>query len=433
MLRKIIIIVVLLALVAAIIGLVYNVETGDQSTQTIEETNLPERNSPLAASHDGSWEELRSRVHQVGVSEPQPPRRTEADYRLALKDGSPQALAILRDEVLRNDPKYVSEILPRLRRDALHTFLQKSMSDAEQYVSNVERVNSDLGTYLRSAITILQALYRETKQGTVFDEKRYVESQLTQMEESLLGSRLGDFSEPRSFDASVLDNPRFHAFLELSRCELVIDELQAKPGSLGELMPLLASVKPTFCSKQANTKLARIIVRIMSEGSVELRTTLLTDELTQRTLSQFSNVSELVRRAVAELFVISAIDAVAVGDQATAETLLVRSRELIPLLESQEQAENLIHETFGRAMFVPRSRHSPGTPSVSPEDKKRERKDRGMEAGWEIPWGAVGIVLGILVAVGVVLYLRVRASDYTVSFVDEEEEQPRQGAKVIGE
>ena len=278
--------------------------------------------------------------------------RQEVLYR-ALEVGSLSSLQVLRGEYLHTIPTYDAIILPELKTHLVgvlsHKFsdadwvswstslndARREKTNARNFIDDLSVVNFELGRFGETIAFLFHGLYVSTMLGKVYsvEEDLY---DLVLNAEKIFQNRGPDALPARLYiDPEVSTEQAFLKALEQYRAKFTLEFYAREPSQLETGLRLVLSVQEEFISNELSQVASDLIRRLSKEGSGRYRAQIRHSILGQDSTAALMRKSPAVRLALAEFYVISAIDALEIRDLKEARELLDRSISVQPGLEAQ--------------------------------------------------------------------------------------------------
>lgn len=370
------------------------------------ETSASKREIPSlrALSEAQKSKSVSSRLYYQGEEKKLHKNRASSEQRLSvlrksLGDGTLESLQLVRPEFLRVLPGYKEQLLPTLKEIALVNLLKRftesdwsawqtsSVSDAGApsaariYLNDLLFINPDIGRFLETAAQLFHGLYISIRSGNPYDVEEDLYFLFSTAEEIFSGRQTAALPARLLLDPNILSEPSFVKMFEKKRAELTIESATRDPNDVEKMIFLLAGIKPRFTTLELVQRIQEGIIRVSIEGSKGLRSVVVKRLLERGELDPYIQRYSGVRRALAELYLVSAVDALESNDRELAAALLDRSEALVKGLKAQAVLRKYLTEEpeVSPSTEKQTADNSPELSSASPS-----RKSSGEEPTFEI-------------------------------------------------
>ena len=363
------------------------------SIQSATETFHPKPARSSAAAEDSSVSlAAPSESSQIGRLRRESPEARTLTLLEAIRSPGDIKSEILAPDVLRQLPDYRSSILPMLKDEGLTELLSRftevdwiswefsgfamegGPTLAKSFVDQVSARNSELGSYLALAAQSWSRLFNVTRSGRVFKLEDYPpqgresDRQFKALQRPSLRSMIGDSAEPvvsnlneaidrnlprlpgspvrGEFAELLSQDPLFTATLERLRARFVSSYLQSHPDDPMRSLSLLCSLRLGEIGDFQIKQLTRLFRRFTLDGTARYRVQVreLLNESAGLVLHEVSDLS--LKRAIAEFYLMSSIDALDSEDKATSLLLLDESISYFRGLRGQELLASAISKRY---------------------------------------------------------------------------------------
>lgn len=301
----------------------------------------------------------------------------------AINQGTLESLQAIRLEQISELPLYQSEILPRLKSHALVALRQRfSASDyqdwarasfsndggpskARQFVDDVTIVHRPIGVLLETAAHLYSRLYRDVMAGKAFVVEHEYDDLMQHAEEIFANRKKKALPARFMLDPDALSDVQFLDDLEQARGDVIMRYVAEHPDDFESQIELFSSVKPSRVSEEFLAAVRDFLTRMALDVSPSLRQKFFYTEHRQRKFRGFADFDPNVRRALAQLYAVGAVDNLERDDQLQASKFLRESFETLPGLKSQRFVEAFVDREFEPAS--PQASVQPTSPSPTPD------------------------------------------------------------------
>jgi hypothetical protein len=271
-----------------------------------------------------------------------------------LKDGNSDALQSLRVDYLSILPDYESVILPALKRQALECLLDRfSDSDwadwpssayandgaptlARRYVDDVSLVNPELGKFLETAAQLLYGMQLTIMSGSPYQLEDDLYFVIQNAERLVPKKRPVAIPARLLLEPGILHDQVFLDVIEWERGKLVARYIERYPYEMQSGLKLVQVLKPEYCGKAVFRAVRSLIYNLSFEASARLRLDAAQTISESPVFSEIARSDGHARYALAEFYVVAAVDALEAGQAAQSHTLLDTSIRTMPGLETQK-------------------------------------------------------------------------------------------------
>ncbi len=273
---------------------------------------------------------------------------TIAELVSALESKDKTELGKLEPSVLERLPGYEKEVLPLVRKKALELVLIKfrskdwehwtsqtaAASPAREFIDSLTAVNSSLGIYLETAAYLFYDLHQNTAQGIPYplpDRMKFLEQHTGE----IFQARKTVVPPQFMFAPEIVSDETFLRIFEKVRGSLVARYIEKNPERYTSHLALAYSLNSLTSGEVVLASLAGMLRHFSLKTDREFREMVLYNELQSKQLTRFAAIDPGVRRALAELFVMGAVDSLKGGDSIQASKFLRESTALEPGLKIQ--------------------------------------------------------------------------------------------------
>lgn len=271
----------------------------------------------------------------------------------AIREGSIDSLQLIRTEHLSFIPEYRERVLKQLKQEALSElvsrFVDSDWSDwpnsgyvrhglaskARTFVDDVSVVNPELGRFLETSALLLYGMYLSIMGGNVYSVEDGLLNVVAHAERLFPKRRSSAVPARLLLDLGVHQDPAFKRVFEKVRGDLVLQYSKRFPNELDTHLDLLLDLSPSYVSARVYDLLYRSIYRLALDTSLKYREEIFERLIRSKTVEEFSQRDEKIRQALAELYVIGAVDALEAGALERASGLLGVSEQLYHGLSAQ--------------------------------------------------------------------------------------------------
>lgn len=380
-----------------------------------------------------------SDLTQAQLPAPAVSRVELSDLLQALQLATSQSLQQLREEELKKLPDYPLVILPALKSEALEKLLKSftridwedwfrssriQPTPARLFIDNISFVHPTLGIFLESSAQILHGLFLNTEAGKQFNQTEYLQGIIKNAEEVTRFRRQRAIPARLLFSTEVLQDPVFISVLERERGRLIAAYIMVRPDEIQTNLELVHDVDAAYAPEQLFSVLEQSLADLVTRASSGVRREVLEEELERRKFENFGNFHPGVRRALAQLFAVGAIDALEEGDTRSATFYLRESLGIQSGLQSQSLVGKLLAEETLRNYRTRDTERSAGQrPSILrykylPKSQSVSEKTEGFA------FGAYVLVIFIVLGGFGALYLVKRLSQRSDKFLIPEVQLP---------
>lgn len=278
-----------------------------------------------------------------------PVERQKALFQSALSEGSFNSVQKINSRILNSFPNYQNEILPELKKFALAQLLIRFRENdwidwsvtyvanegdptiARRYVDLISLVNTELSNYLETSAYLLSSLYQRISSGEEF----FLENEFQKLASSYEKQK-NEQSAQFVLDASILRDQDFLVPLETQKRALILIYVRKNPQQLLTNLKLLLSLKAESLTL-ADSQLLEVMLRKFSlDASPKYRQQVFKVIDSSSRITEFANLNPGLRQAIAQLYVVSALDAIEIRDLRKANVYLDQSISVFPNMRSQE-------------------------------------------------------------------------------------------------
>ncbi|MBP9838802.1 MAG: hypothetical protein KBC84_08815 [Proteobacteria bacterium] len=314
------------------------------------------------------------------------PEKKIAIFQNAVIDGSPDSLQKINSQVLSFMPDYYSVILPVLKENALNTLLSKfrdsdwkdwsisSISNeggatlARSYVDKIFYVNNELGKYVETAAFMFNRLYLATKKGDIFYPEEELNKVIQMLEkENRLSVLINTKQKEQIVDTQILFNQNFKEKLEAYKQIFIYDFFIKNPENYAKTLSLILSVNSENLSPEILDYLESMLRKFAVDATPKFREEIFKIIINNSRLSQLARNNPGVRKNLAQLYLISALDAIENKDARKSSVYLDESVNLLPGLRSQAIISAEIRKMVQNGQITPTSMS--GSRLLDTEDK----------------------------------------------------------------
>ena len=373
----------------------------------------------------------------------------------ALEEGTVDSLQLLRQDSLKLVAEYRDTILPDLAGAALTAMLSRfTASDwsnwqsartadsggptsARLYVDDVIFANPEIGAELETGAFLLSFMFQATQRGEAFDLEPTLHH-LMENAEHFLSGRPEKLAPARyAFNPEISGQRPFLLIFEEQRANCVADYLSAHPESGERLVTLLASVKVERCSEKCFAKLTDMIKTAGVNFTPADRERLLYRDIESQVFKRFTEMDGKFRQAVANLYLMGAVDSIQNSDDTQAGKFLNESVQIYPGMALQKEISGKLEQLSAFKVA-----------NMSEEQQEEDRHIREVvngsdskiavvdESNFEISFIGGVAMLVVLVALGIMTgaLLRRRSLDsLNLSLRDQPYDLPRSSVRVRDE
>ncbi|MCC6221680.1 MAG: hypothetical protein IT291_10615 [Deltaproteobacteria bacterium] len=323
----------------------------------------------------------------------------------ALEEGSAESLSLLKPAVLKELPDYERTIWPAVRKHSLDIIVRKlteddwnnwlelrqgfstRLSPAEAYLEKIYLNNKELALYLDTAVILLSNMQRRISAGHRFDLEAEIKS-LVENAPRLLGKKKRlDESFATLVDSSVTSDAFFLELIERKRAVFVATLLKRQPYNAADNLLHVASLAPKYCGDEVLLGIADFLLNIATGVGKEVRFNFLKQEVTSRIIQTFSATNDRVKRALAQAYLMGAIDALEDGVPSYALDFFREAITQDPYVSGREAIRSLLIERFPETVTgvlisaKERSLLAINTTAFDAEDSEPEEDSSGV-FGW---------------------------------------------------
>ncbi|MCB0324055.1 MAG: hypothetical protein KDD69_10795 [Bdellovibrionales bacterium] len=334
----------------------------------------------------------------------------------AVREGTLDSLQLVRSEYIGFLPEYRSELLPLLKGEALEELRtrfdqrdwldwpsssvtnQSNPTPAREFVDNVRLVNREIGRYLETAAQLFHGMYLNIMSGTPYSLKEDLFYILQNAETVLSNRRFPAIPARLYLEAAILDDPVFIQFAETLRRDLTLGYIEGHPRELKTHLLLINEVPPSLADSAVAVAVTKLLKKISLESSAAYRHQVFDLVLSSELIAALSQSDQAVRKALAEFYIIAAVDALEENDLERAKGMLRLSEDTLPELPAQQVVRRFIGEAHAAAKptIVATAPAEEALPQTSSIFGKRSRE--GMAASLKtiliylVLVGALGLV-----------------------------------------
>jgi hypothetical protein len=322
-----------------------------QYTRSLHTMTLPDATvvSPPQASNAEQKESQRSLDQLEHLS----PEKRRAVFVQSVREGSISALRDIDSKAIGVLPEYRSTILPLLEREGFDSLLSRfrqidwmnwpmssfavdgGPTDARQYVDRISAVNSELGRFLETAARLVHSVYVSTRKGQSFSEQDKLHELLAGADRQPVDANIRTALARTMLDAQILQNPIFQRRFEQLRSQFVLSYLQSHPDEVLRSFQLLLSAHFNE-NDMLSSALLMLLRRFTLDASAKFREQIF-DIIHQSLNIQIAAKSDAqLQRALAELYLVGAMDALEADDRQRAAIYLDESQGYNSDLKGQE-------------------------------------------------------------------------------------------------
>lgn len=318
-------------------------------------------------------------------------------------------LSLLSQDKLQRHPQYHSIILPRLKFTALEQLLNRfTESDwrtwplgaldinreptrARLYVNNLWKVNLEIARFAETSAYLLHGMFVSISNGKSYAIRQDLQYLVINAKEVLAARRNAASDAESVFDAGILQDPNIYLSFEKIRAELTKRFISEHPYQREAQLELLLALDPRAFDTDLRKFVRELLQSLALNASGEYRAEVLPTIVDSRLLSLLAAEDRLLARALAQLYLVGAVDAVEAGRLELAERLLLRSESTYGGLEAQKVLVDFIKQQE----LVSEANRGKPTPLESVAEKVAAVKS--VNVG--ISWASIFIVV-LLCAIG---------------------------------
>ncbi len=295
----------------------------------------------------------------------------------AVEQGGLDSLQVIRSEYISFLPEYHSEILPRLRRVALKEmrirFAEQDWLDwpssavsngggpteARIFLDNMGLVNGDLGRFLETSAQLYHGMYLSVLSGNTYSVKDDLFYVLQSAEKILSNRSFPAIPARLMLDPQILSRAEFNQEIERLRCDLTALHVSRYPNELVTHLKLIEELKVSSCAETTSEVIAEVLRRLTVGSSQTYRESVIPLIIDSQTLPVFAEQDVQVRNNLAEFYVMSAVDALAVDSRERASGFLSLSESIEDGLRSQDIVRAYLKKAEAKAKAKPKKVASP--------------------------------------------------------------------------
>lgn len=272
----------------------------------------------------------------------------------SVHEGTISSLRFASSSLLVLLPEYHEQLLPTLKREALKALLSRfrdvdwsnwqlssfaragGPTAARSYVDLVASVNPELGRFLETAAQLFRAVAASTKAGRPFALRDGLDEVLRTAERPTASAPGVPNAVPRVLDAEILGDAIFRTAFEEIRARLISSYVDAHREQPLLNFQLILSADGGAASEPLTSVLLRLFRQFSLEASPRYREQVFELLLSSPNVERWVKQRPALRRALAQLYLVGAMDAVELEDPRRATLFLDESIRLAPKLRGQE-------------------------------------------------------------------------------------------------
>ncbi len=343
----------------------------------------------------------------------------------ALREGSPSSLSVLKPDQLKTLPNYQSELLPFLKAELLKHLVSQftdrewrewpqllssmtNPSQAREFVDRINMVNIKLGVYLETAAQLFHGLFLAIEKGGDYSVTENFEYLKTHAEEILAYRGKTPLPPQFMFSEEVIRDEVFIGELNRLRAELVARFIRANPRQWPVHLSLINALPEHGIAEDVYQAIGGSLASLVLDGDSATRQIFLYQELRIGKLQRYAAISPIVRRSLAQLFVIGAVDALERGESMDSGKFLTLSTTLEPGLRVQTMVSKYLQARSGDSEALERLMTKATATGATTQGEMLSRPDEGgvvTETGDdEISVGKLGVLFVLCCAVPLVTF-----------------------------
>jgi hypothetical protein len=272
----------------------------------------------------------------------------------AIEVGTKESLLGIKVEELNADQiefvksKLLESLLTRFKDDDWKNWQdanRRGLSEAHEFVSNVAFAYPKLGVFLETAAHLFHELFLATSLGRPF-QLDLMHSQILANAVDILKQRTQTFLPAQfMFSPDIMNEDTFINIFERVRESLILEYILNNPDNYEIYIPLIQSIEAEYVEQSMLKVIAMVLSDFPTRVSRELRESIVFNELRTRKFESFAERDKNVRQALAEFYVICAVDSLQTGDSIQGAKFLRESSIIQPSLNTVEVVNNYLHHS----------------------------------------------------------------------------------------